>query len=349
MIGYNLSLDANAPEAMKVFYYYENELIDREHVCVDDAYSTHLMDDNTLTLENAEDSLSLQTTALIYHSLPTTGALQTSFMLDILCLEKTNRLFDWLLGGINLESWWNCFQLSIEESKRGLWALAAALFSLLGIGFAYGFHRITFYAAVLFLVPALLMFHITVPARFVMPYYTCYSSACLIIACLARPKLTSYAVGFGLIITSCLIFDESQWIMERRVKEDVIKDHITGIRKIVTEERLFVVLQTNSPDLLLPQKVRVDHAPVDSVLFMDEYFTYRMFYKDWELACNCNPKSLTNRLQFAAETDAAYISTESGVLFSSKYAELMHNFPVSFTSQGAFGNSFIRYRVQHTE
>jgi len=85
------------------------------------------------------------------------------------------------------------------------------------------------------------------------------------------------------------------------------------------------------------------------VLFMDEYFTYRMFYKDWELTCNCNPKYLTNRLQFAAETEAAYISTESGVLFSSKYAELMHNFPVRFISQGAFGNSFTRYRVKHTE
>ena len=76
MISYNLLLDANAPTAMKVFYYYENELIDRENICVDDAYSRHLMDDNTHTLENAQDSLSLRITTLLGHSLPDIGYLQ---------------------------------------------------------------------------------------------------------------------------------------------------------------------------------------------------------------------------------------------------------------------------------
>lgn len=347
MVSYNLSLDANAPEAMKMFYYYENELIDRNNVCVEDAYSRNLLHNNTLTLTSAQDSLSLQTTILLHHSLPDTGLLKTSFVSKMLCSESTNPLLDWLFGGVNLESWQYCFQLSMEESKRGLWALLAACVSLLIIGVTYGFHRITFLALALFLVPGLLVFHITLPARFVVPYYTCYSSVSMIIWCLSQPKLTYYSIGFGLIIFSCLFLNEREWLIEKHAKEHIVDNHITEASNIVKNESRFVILQTNSPDLFLPQKVRIDYSPMDSVLFMDEYFTYRVFYKDWELACNCNPKPLTNRLKFAAETDAVYISTPPGVSFSSKYTHLMYNSSVFFYPKGKFGNELTKYQVAY--
>ncbi|MCF8463383.1 MAG: hypothetical protein K9G41_00975 [Flavobacteriales bacterium] len=346
MIGYNLSLEARAPEAMKVFYYYENELIDRGNVCVENAYTRGLLDDKTLVLKNSEDSLSMQTTTLIYHSLPDIGLLKTSFVENTLCSGKLKPLVHLFLGGINLDSWRSCFTLSIEESKRGLWVMIASLLLLVFLSFAHGFDRFTLSAFLMFLLPVLLLFHITVPDRFLIPYYTCFISIYLILSCLKQPRVGPISILFSLLIASFLIVEQGLCIKEKQAKEKLIANYIAGVRKIVKEEKRFVVLQTNSPELFMPQRVQQNYSPIDSVLFMDEYFTYKTFYETWRATCNCNPASITDRLEFAAITKAAYISTESGVHFSSKYAHLMHKFPVKFIPKSNFGNALTRYQVQ---
>jgi hypothetical protein len=346
--AYNLALNKWGPDEMKAFYYYENELIDRGNVCVEDAYRRNLMTENA-ELDDRNDSLSLQTTALLHHGLFDEGTVQPEFLAEVVCSTEQSGVLNWVFGGIGIESWRKCLLASFEESKRGWWALVGAIGSLLLLVLVRGVTRETVCAAATLTLPVLLALHITIPLRFAVPFFTCFSVLCALGAVLYKPKLSKYVAAAGFLLVICATWVEYEWLGERMQRENRIEQRLNKLRSIVTQQNRYVILQSGSPHKFLPQRLSSPSPKMDSVLFMDEYFTYQQFYEDWNHHCDCDSESIAERLNFAVASDAAYISTDDGVDFIMKYASMMHSLELHFEPCMEFGKHMKVYKLSYDD
>ncbi len=344
LLAYNLALNTWGPEEMKAFYYYENELIDRGHTCVPDAYSVRLLRPATV-LEEEGDTLSLGATALLYHSLYDEDLVSTDFLAKITCSKSESSVHSWLLGGVSLAGWFNCVHASIAESLRGWWVILASFCSFLLMWLSRGFRRETLYAGATLLLPLVLAMHITVPARFTVPFFSVYSVLCILGSVLSRPRLFNPIIILGFMVGFAALSEEYKWLQERQRQQSIVVDNLNELRQLKDAEKTFIILQTGLPHAFMPPKLSSSLVQIDSVLFMDEYFTYRPFFEDWEEHCRCQSRSLANRLQFAAQQNAIYVSTDEGTKFTSRYAQLMHGTDFSFEDIGQFGQVLRKYRI----
>lgn len=348
LLTYNIALSEWGPKEMKAFYYYENELIDRGNVCVQDAYSRGLIGSEVEELDET-DTLSLGATALFYFSVFDDYTVNPEFMSSLTCSDEESSVYSWLLGGVSLEGWMNSLQLSIEDSRRGWWVPALSCCSFLFMLLSRGLSKETFYAGFTLVLPFILAMHITVPARFLVPFLSVYSALCVLGATLSRPQIVKYTVWVGLLIVGIAVIEEYHWLSKRKRLQANVENNLSGLKALTETENKFILLQTALPHVFMPPQLSYVPNQTDSVLFMDEYFTYKPFFEDWKAHCACRPRSVVDRLEFASHQEAIYISTDNGVKFISDYSSLVHDKHFQFAERGAFNKEFNMYQVIREE
>lgn len=343
---YNYTLSIYGNEEMKLFYYYENQLLDDSNICVDE-----VKPDEFCLLYNEEidenDSISLFYTALTEFSLPDKINFNEATFLDFFCTDNKNMFLSFVFGRVNFKSWHTNFSISYEISKNSHFVIVVAFSFLLLLLFSKSPVFIKAIFILYYLLPLFLLFHIETPNRFLKPYFLIFViSSFLFIYIYSKSYLKVCAVLLMSLTTLKESIISYNWINQQKQHNNRAIDIINKIDVIDNKRSFPIILQIGSAYELLPTKVSYLPPNLSGVLFMDDYFLYKQFKMSWKEKCNCSSINLLSRVKFAIKSEALYISKQENMEFLKVYLYAIYGFKIQYKKINQINqNNLFAYKI----
>jgi hypothetical protein len=306
---FNLILDRSEREDKKVYYYKELDLLDRNNI-----------DYNSIT---KEDSIYLS--LFTQYGITDANHFKLSYINGLLKTNSSN----FLNSFINLDLYVNTLFYSLADIYDGKWLILFCL-SLIIITFIQirPTFKMSLFLILLFFFPFLLCFYISVPLRFIEPYYILLSVMLLTFRLKDKFYLVSViillVISYQKIIHSVDLYKVNK--ISFTTNYEYLLSHKVKNKPIVVES--IELNEFFSPDPLFNSK-KMDVVFLN-MGFLNSYVCYK---SSWTRLCNCNPLSLIDKLEYISQHEIEIILNEDDVKVYQKYLKSYWNRDIFFIKQ----------------
>ncbi len=304
-ISFNVLLSSSQREDKKVYYYRELDLFDKDNI--DYHYIT------------TKDSL--------YISLLTNYSIMdiNHFKMDYINKLMKTKSSGFINSFINLKLFAFTFLYSLTDIYYARW-LILLCFALVVISIIYFRSSFKYIALllILFIFPFLLCFYISVPLRFIEPYYILYIT---LLSIFLKEKVYFFAILILIILSYNNIKISSE---KYKIKASNFLINYNYLLAKSNNNKPIVIESIEMSDFFSPNplfNLKNTNAIFLNFGFLNSYDCYK---SSWEKKCNCNPLSLIEKLEYISRNNIEFILKDEETIIYQKYMKLYWNRVIRF-------------------
>jgi len=318
---FNLMMKLSDREAKKVYYYRELDLFDRCNI----------------DYEHLSNADSLYVSMLSDHSIMDANHFNMNYVTKILKTKNSG----FINSFIDFNLFKNTLHNSLPDILYAKWLIILCFIVIVTVCVYYKPSvKYILLLLLLFILPFFLCLYISLPLRFIEPYYI------MLTVFLAASYLNCRFLYVTFSTLLILAFSNIKSCKQRydnannnfQTNYNYLMSEYSDTKPIIIES--IFTGYFFSPDPLF----NYSHT---NALFLNFVFfnSYESYMDKWRSICSCNPLSLVQKLETVSRKHFLFISNDETVLLYKKYIYLCWNRNIEFVPEHQINNDMIAYRV----
>lgn len=320
-ISFNILISTSHREDKKVYYYRELDLLDR----------------NNIDYNNLSQKDSLYVALLSNHSIMDTKHFEMNYVNKVL-KTKSSSFFNSL---VNLKLFENTLRNSLPYIFYSKWLILLCLLLIVScILYLKPKLKYVVLLIVLFFIPFLTCLYITLPLRFIQPFYILYS---ILLSSLFLGKKGYLITVIMLMVLS--VYNVKTFKEKYKLDNEVFLTYYNYIQRNNSINNPIVIegIETGtffSPDPLL-------NLFKTNTLFLNlEFFnSYECYKSSWRNICKCNPLSIIEKLEYISTNKILFISSDEKISVYKEVIKMYWNRNIEFVKIEPIHDNISSYKI----
>ncbi len=334
-ISYNILMTYTMSEPRQIYYYKELDFIMRNNY----NYAQ-------LSLINKME------VDAFYHAIFDRIHFQWDFYNSIAIRGNTKGIIS-LFFGLHYDAFLNTLSKSIKEYKMAWYFIAFCMFngSLIIINKKSDRYYWSKHLIIMILFPLLVCFYVVTPLRFLVPYYSIVGIFYTLVLLYYNNsyhyiKQTIFIMLIFVLYNAYIVkikYDKKEEFVELNTKK--LDDLYL---KFNENKNLPIVINNFNQEKFFPVNC-LKKMKKQSVLFQNLYYfmSYDCYIDKWKEVCNCNPLSLSDKIDYVVKNQNLFIIDEERFNYLSEYYSIKYHLKLQKTFIQKFDDELNVYKLSY--